>query len=73
MKTYDATEQAYKNDYEKGYEQGKKDARKKGWWVCLEPEIGYFACTVCDHRILRAKCNYCPNCGADMRGEEDGK
>ena len=47
--------------------------RPKGWWVCLEPEIGYFACSECDHRILRAKCNFCPNCGADMRGGgEDG-
>ena len=42
-----------------------------GRWICLEPEIGYFACSECDHRILRAKCNYCPNCGADMRGYQD--
>lgn len=41
--------------------------RPKGEWVCLEAEIGYFACSLCDHRILRAKCNFCPNCGADMR------
>lgn len=40
--------------------------RPKGQWVCLEAEIGYYACSECDHRILRAKCNYCPNCGADM-------
>ena len=40
--------------------------RPKGRWVCLEAEIGYYACSECDHRILRAKCNYCPNCGADM-------
>ena len=55
--------------------------RPKGRWVCLEAEIGYYACSECDHRILRAKCNYCPNCGADMaelpncgadmRGEEE--
>lgn len=44
------------------------DLRPKGRWVCLEPEIGCFACSECDHRILRAKCNFCPNCGADMRG-----
>lgn len=50
------------------------DLRPQGRWVCLEPEIGYFACSECDHRILRAKCNYCPSCGADMRGGggEDG-
>lgn len=39
---------------------------KPGRWVCLEPEIGYYACSECDHRILRAKCNYCPGCGARM-------
>lgn len=44
------------------------DMRPKGRWVCLEPEIGYFACSECDHRILLAKCNYCHSCGADMRG-----
>ena len=44
-----------------------------GRWVCLEAEIGYFACSKCDHRIIRAKCNYCPNCGAKMDGgNEDG-
>ena len=41
-------------------------------WVCLEPEIGYFACSECDHRILRAKSNYCPNCGATMDLDEEG-
>ena len=43
------------------------DLRPKGRLVCLEPEIGYYACSMCDHRILRAKCNFCPHCGADMR------
>ena len=44
-----------------------------GRWVCLEPEIGYFACSECDHRILRAECNHCPNCGArmDLKEESD--
>ena len=41
--------------------------RPTGEWICLEPEIGLFACSECDHRILRAKCNYCPNCGAKMQ------
>ena len=40
-----------------------------GEWISLEPEIGLFACSLCDHRILRAKCNYCPHCGARMKGE----
>ena len=41
----------------------------EGEWISLEPEIGLFACSLCDHRILRAKCNFCPNCGAKMKGE----
>lgn len=43
---------------------------RHGRWVCLEAEIGYFACSECDHRILRAKCNYCSNCGAKMDGDD---
>ena len=43
---------------------------RHGKWVCLEAEIGFFACSECDHTILRAKCNYCPNCGAKMDKEE---
>ena len=43
--------------------------QSEGEWISLEPEIGLFACSLCDHRILRAECNYCPNCGAKMKGE----
>ena len=39
----------------------------KGEWISLEPEIGLFECSECGHRILRAECNFCPHCGADMR------
>ena len=51
--------------YEAGYRK-----QSKGEWISLEPEIGLFACSLCDHRILRAECNYCPNCGAKMKGGE---
>ena len=75
MKVHDATEQAYKN----GYEAGKRDARKKGQWV----QIGYdkamdrITCSCCLEyfNILDNNTedfNFCPNCGSDMRGEEDG-
>ncbi len=39
-----------------------------GEWISLEPEIGLFECSLCGHKILRAKCNYCPDCGAMMKG-----
>jgi transcription elongation factor Elf1 len=75
MDNFTATEQAYKN----GYEQGMKDAVKHGSWI----EDGYygnpFVCSYCGHEGCYSGgygskeyyyTNYCPNCGADMRGEQ---
>lgn len=42
-------------------------SRKQAKWISLEPEIGLYACSECDHRIIKAKCNYCPSCGREMR------
>lgn len=42
---------------------------KHGKWECLESEIGLYSCSECGHNILRAKCNFCPNCGAKMDKE----
>lgn len=41
---------------------------KYGEWITLEAEIGLYSCSLCGHKILRAECNYCPNCGAKMDG-----
>ena len=41
-----------------------------GRWIELEPEIGLMECNLCGHKIMRATCNYCPNCGARMDGDE---
>ena len=41
---------------------------RHGEWVTLEAEIGLYSCSLCEHKILRAECNYCPNCGAKMDG-----
>ena len=80
MKTHDATEQAYKN----GYADGKRDAVKHGEWVSLTEcaNAGVY-CSVCNKKVYKEdyawcnrknklRSNYCPNCGADMRGEKDG-
>lgn len=80
MKTYEATEQAYKNGYKKGYEDGKRDAVKKGRWIerqeplpwCEDDVAVFFECSICGIQSS-GESPYCPNCGADMRGEEDGK
>lgn len=45
------------------------EERKKGKWIC---EIGYSKCSICGN-LSTADYNYCPNCGADMRGENDGE
>ena len=71
MNIYDASEQAYK----RGYEQGKKDARKtdgceycRGRAHTSKP----FKVTTQLGRSVAVVFNFCPQCGADMRGEEDG-
>lgn len=43
---------------------------KHGKWACLEQEIGLYACSLCDYRILRVKSTYCPNCGAKIDGKK---
>ena len=42
------------------------EVRGVGEWIVLEPEIDLRCCSICDHKIIRADCNYCPNCGAKM-------
>ena len=59
--------------------------RKKGKWIAQEDELGEYAsgcfeCSNC-HEVFWVESgtpqdneyNYCPNCGADMRGEQDGR
>lgn len=50
----------------------------KGFWYALEKgnkgySAGDFKCSICgepNHTWI-PKPNYCPNCGAEMRGEDD--
>lgn len=48
-------------------------ARPKGEWL---PDAGGYQCNKCfDHALeingIEIRSNFCPNCGADMRGEEE--
>ena len=58
----------------------EKPEREKGEWLDM---IDFEMCSVCGGTHLKEfqshygkttwiKTNYCPNCGADMRGEKDG-
>ena len=84
MKTYEATETAYKNGYRNGYEAGKRDALKevRSQWVTrlhsTDGKIDSFShlCPECKYEYLDRNVNgesVCPNCGVEMRGNEDGK
>lgn len=74
---------ASRNDYAAGfadgYRQGKKDAeRKTGRWIndrLVTTNGGTYAvrrCPFCEsyYQDVGYGWDYCPNCGADMRGEE---
>ena len=51
-------------------------AENKGEWITDKERLGYWisTCSKCKHifhgnELLIYKPNFCPNCGADMRGE----
>ena len=48
---------------------------KHGEWIADEPKAtGYgtiYECTFCGYEVEFKPTNYCPNCGADMRGESE--
>lgn len=47
--------------------------RKRGKW--FKNDIGYIRCPICGYNDFVERLDYfsfCPNCGADMRGEADG-
>lgn len=61
MKIHEATEQAYKN----GYEKGKRDAVKpNGRWKCAG--LGDYYCSLCCFVVSGSNYHYCPHCGANM-------
>ncbi len=59
----------------------KPELKKKGKWVSTDDgwDGEYFVCSACGcpWTLIEGSpedngMNYCPNCGADMRGEQDG-
>lgn len=51
--------------------------RKRGHWIHISPEpevmLGWMPwyCSECKCGVGKHQVAFCPNCGADMRGEED--
>ncbi len=43
---------------------------RRGRWIWLESEVPYCRCSLCGHKAYFEQ-NFCPNCGADMRGVTD--
>ena len=63
--------------YEKGYVDGKSDGVRHGRWVNLKISTSGNSsaeCSLCGavvHNNFSNVINFCPNCGADMRGADD--
>ena len=43
----------------------------KGKWIPTPDDFAEFKCSVCDKPNFWED-NFCPNCGADMRGDDNG-
>ena len=50
------------------------EERKRGKWLFPYGDKKYKRCSVCesDYYSIPYNSNFCPNCGADMRGDENG-
>ena len=44
---------------------------KKGEWIEKPHVHGVAYCSLCDYELHTNDTNFCPNCGADMRREQD--
>lgn len=44
----------------------------KGKWITKPHVHGVTYCSKCDFELKIDDTNFCPNCGVDMRGEENG-
>ncbi len=66
------------SDYDKPHECPLRPMpeQKKGKWIDVQDPYGFFetipVCSECGCTTkMRDKYNFCPNCGADMRGENE--
>ena len=62
------------NHYIEGYREARKCfERPKGEWIMdnehTKNPLLWYKCNLCG--VYHSPTNFCPNCGADMRGEEE--
>lgn len=65
-----------REQYEKGYTAAKRIYKRPiGEWIIDEPEdsgLGtIYKCPYCKYKVDCKPTNFCPNCGADMRGADN--
>lgn len=67
------SQEQYKTDLQSAYDCGYNKALSgnKGEWIEHEIEgtLRWLTCSKCGFEYINRKDNFCPNCGADMRGE----
>ena len=60
-----------RDQYDKGYQDGKSDAKRIGHWL-INSDGYYPYCSRCNNEPqCRLMTDYCPNCGAYMKGENN--
>ena len=61
----------YSRGYDDGYKEGYKAERPHGKWIDLNSIVDKAKCSNCKKIVITepfGHFNFCPNCGADMRG-----
>ena len=58
--------------YTKGFDAGVETVRPQGEWIFTDNRwgLGNWECDSC-HEYSNINSNFCPKCGADMRGDND--
>ena len=66
----------YSRGYDDGYKEGYKAERPQGKWIDLNSIVDKAKCSNCKKIVITepfGHFNFCPNCGADMRGDSHGQ